>query len=74
MIEIIKDKENWDRLVKNCDFSDFYHTYDYHHASRIEGEQPILIHYSEEGLILEYLKKSCSNFFEKKMWYLFFQG
>jgi hypothetical protein len=49
MIEIIKDKENWDNLVKKCDFADFYHTYDYHHASKANGEEPVLIHYTEDN-------------------------
>ena len=49
MIEIIKDKENWDNLVKKCDFADFYHTYDYHHASKVNGEEPVLIHYTEDN-------------------------
>lgn len=48
MIEIIKDKKIWDKLVSNCDFSDFYHTYDYHHAAKGRGEEPILIHYVEK--------------------------
>lgn len=46
MIEIIKDKDEWDKLVKKCDFADFYHTYDYHHAAKANGEEPVLIHYS----------------------------
>ena len=49
MIEIIKDKKMWDNLVKSCDFSDIYHTYDYHHAAKASGEEPVLIHYSENG-------------------------
>lgn len=47
MIEIIKDKKKWDDLVKKCDFVDFYHTYDYHHAAKAKGEEPVLIHYTE---------------------------
>jgi len=47
MIEIIKDKKNWDTLVKKCDFADFYHTYDYHHTAKANGEEPVLIHYKE---------------------------
>ncbi|MBD1262692.1 GNAT family N-acetyltransferase [Maribacter polysiphoniae] len=49
MIEIIREKEIWDNLVKKCDFADFYHTYDYHHAAKANGEEPVLIHYSENG-------------------------
>ncbi|MFS4457197.1 GNAT family N-acetyltransferase [Maribacter sp. 2304DJ31-5] len=47
MIDLIKDKGNWDSLVKKCDFSDFYHTYDYHHLTKVNEEEPILIHYTE---------------------------
>ena len=46
MIEIIKEKEIWDNLVEKCDFADFYHTYDYHHAAKAIGEEPALIHYA----------------------------
>ena len=49
MIEIIREKEIWDNLVKKCDFADFYHTYDYHHAAKAKGEEPVLIHYIENG-------------------------
>ena len=49
MIEIIKEKEKWDNIVKKCDFAEFYHTYDYHHAAKAKGEEPILIHYTENG-------------------------
>ena len=49
MIEIIKEKEIWDNLVQKCDFADFYHTYDYHHTAKTTGEEPILIHYSENN-------------------------
>lgn len=49
MIEIIKEKEIWDNLVKKCDFADFYHTYDYHHAAKAKGEEPALIHYAENN-------------------------
>lgn len=53
MIEIIKKKEIWDNLVKKCDSADFYHTYDYHHASKAKGEEPALIYYREnESTIL----------------------
>lgn len=49
MIEIIKEKELWDTLVEKCDFADFYHTYDYHQASKAQGEEPALIHYKENN-------------------------
>lgn len=49
MIEIIKDKENWDNLVKKCDFAEFYHTYDYHKIAKASGEEAVLIHYTENS-------------------------
>ncbi len=49
MIAIIRDKENWDKLVKKCDFADFYHTYDYHLAAKAKEEEPALIHYSDHN-------------------------
>ena len=49
MIEIIKEKEIWDNLVKKCDFADFYHTHDYHHAAKATGDEPVLIHYTENN-------------------------
>ena len=49
MIEIIRDKETWDQLVNKCEFADSYHTFDYHNASKAEGEEAVLIHYKENG-------------------------
>ena len=49
MIEIIRDKETWDKLVQKCEFADSYHTFDYHNASKADGEEAVLIHYSENG-------------------------
>ncbi|WP_431124033.1 GNAT family N-acetyltransferase [Flagellimonas flava] len=49
MIEIVKEKKKWDALVKGCDSADFYHTYDYHHASKVNGEEPVLIHYHDKN-------------------------
>ena len=63
MIEIIKDKENWDNLVKKCDFADFYHTYDYHHTAKAEGEEPALLHYSKNNktIVLPLLFRNIEN-------------
>ena len=49
MIEIIRDKETWDKLIQRCDFADSYHTFDYHNASKADGEEAVLIHYAENG-------------------------
>ena len=63
MIEIIREKEIWDTLVKNCDFADFYHTYDYHHAATVKGEEPALIHYAENNrtIVLPLLFRNIEN-------------
>ena len=49
MIEIIRDKETWDKLVNKCEFADSYHTFDYHQAAKNAGEESVLIHYTEYG-------------------------
>lgn len=52
MIEIIINKNQWDAVLKTVDVFDFYHTYDYHHISKKEGEHPILFKYSEKGVVI----------------------
>ena len=47
MIELIRNKDNWCSIVESAVYSDFYHTYDYHHLSRREDESPVLVHYKE---------------------------
>tara|TARA_R110001632_G_scaffold222334_3_gene353455 strand:+ start:12 stop:1052 length:1041 start_codon:yes stop_codon:yes gene_type:complete len=52
VIEIIRNKSQWDAALKMVDVYDFYHTYDYHHISKKEDEQPILIKYSEKDKLI----------------------
>ncbi|WP_420600859.1 GNAT family N-acetyltransferase [Flagellimonas sp.] len=52
MIEIIRDKEQWDSLVGSIEHSDFYHTYNYHELSRKDNERPVLIKYTEQDTII----------------------
>ena len=47
MIELIRDKEKWCEIVASTAQSDFYHTYDYHHLSKNDDEDPVLIVYRE---------------------------
>jgi len=67
MIEIIKEKEIWDTLVKKCDFADFYHTYDYHHTAKAKDEEPVLIHYKENDktIVLPLLFRNIETSFYK---------
>ncbi|WP_299122815.1 peptidoglycan bridge formation glycyltransferase FemA/FemB family protein [uncultured Winogradskyella sp.] len=47
MIEVIKDKKGWREQIAMVKYSDFYHSYDYHHLSRNDDELPILIKYTD---------------------------
>lgn len=47
MIEVIKDKEQWNEQLTLVEHSDFYFTYDYHHISKNDNELPILIKYTD---------------------------
>lgn len=50
--EIITDKKDWDLLLKDIGNYDFYHTYDYHNLASANGENPILIKYIENDVII----------------------
>lgn len=52
MIEIIKDKKNWDSILKSLDSFDLYHTYDYHHITKNKLDEPILVKYTEDRKII----------------------
>jgi len=52
VIEIFRNKIQWDAILRMVDIYDFYHTYDYHHISKKEDERPILIKYSENEKII----------------------
>lgn len=52
MIEIIRDKEKWDLLLKDVDHYDMYHTYDYHLITKNESDNPILVTYTEGNLLI----------------------
>lgn len=50
--KVIISKEEWMKNLESNGFYDFYHTYDYHHISKKEGEDPVLLTYSDgEGTI-----------------------
>ncbi|WP_422080650.1 GNAT family N-acetyltransferase [Ulvibacterium sp.] len=52
MLEIVRDKEKWDKVIQKCALVDFYHTYSYHQLSKKRGEEPILICYKEGNQII----------------------
>ncbi|MCM4167319.1 hypothetical protein KCTC52924_02902 [Arenibacter antarcticus] len=51
-IVILDKKREWDNVIESCDYSDFYHTYEYHCIARNESDQPILIKYSENDKVI----------------------
>lgn len=63
MIEIIKDKEEWNNLINSTEDSDFYHSFSYHQISKSIKDIPILIKYTEENKIigLPLLLRSIEN-------------
>lgn len=52
MIKIIKDKGQWDSLLTSVDSFDFYHTFEYHHISKKDNEEPAIFSYSEENKVI----------------------
>jgi lipid II:glycine glycyltransferase (peptidoglycan interpeptide bridge formation enzyme) len=52
MIEIIREKKDWNKQLALFKNIDFYHTYDYHYLSKNEDESPILIKYTEGKSII----------------------
>jgi lipid II:glycine glycyltransferase (peptidoglycan interpeptide bridge formation enzyme) len=52
MIEIIKNKKEWDSFLDKVDYHDFYHTYDYHKLSIQKDEEFILLTYSENDTLI----------------------
>jgi len=63
MITVIKDKKNWKEQLAMSDHFDFYHTYDYHHLSKTDGESPVLLKYTDKGtsLVLPLLIRPIDN-------------
>lgn len=47
MIEVIKEKTEWNEQVALSENHDVYHTYDYHHITKKTDEIPILIKYTD---------------------------
>jgi len=50
--EIIKEKQQWQDVLKTVKTYDFYHTYDYHQLAKSKNDTPILITYREGDCII----------------------
>ena len=63
MIEVLKEKKEWNEQLKMARHIDFYHTYDYHQLSKKENESPILIKYTEgsNSIAIPLLLRSIEN-------------
>ena len=48
MFEIIRDKKKWGELLSEVDHYDIYHTYDYHHITKNDLDDPIMVKYTED--------------------------
>lgn len=52
MIEIIKNKGQWNSVLRVVDNYDFYHTHDYHSIAKGEFEEAVLIKYTENDVLI----------------------
>ena len=52
MLNIITEKNDWEKVMEQLGVFDFYHTYDYHHLSKNDGEKPLLLVYTKDNLII----------------------
>lgn len=52
MIEAIQDRKAWNQLLSKFEIIDFYHTFDYHKIAKEEGEEAVLLHYSDNTSLI----------------------
>nr|WP_321223477.1 GNAT family N-acetyltransferase [uncultured Psychroserpens sp.] len=52
MIQIIRNKKEWDSFLDSIVNYDFYHTYDYHELSIKDDEESLLLVYTENDIII----------------------
>jgi hypothetical protein len=52
MLNIITCKNKWQEILLSSDSYDFYHTYDYHYASKEDNETSTLIVYRKENILI----------------------
>lgn len=50
MLDIITEKKEWENALEQLGSFDFYHTYNYHHLSKKDSEDPVLFLYSKDTL------------------------
>ncbi len=48
----VTEKKEWQGVLDAIEQYDFYHTYDYHHLSKSDGEDPILVVYEEDDVLI----------------------
>ncbi|MDG1728590.1 MAG: peptidoglycan bridge formation glycyltransferase FemA/FemB family protein [Algibacter sp.] len=51
-IEILREKIEWDEFLQSVDDYDFYHTFDYHHISKSESDEAVLIKYTNGEIFI----------------------
>ncbi len=51
-MQLIESKEEWTQKLSEIGSYDFYHTYDYHTISKKKEEDPILVVYEENDLVI----------------------
>jgi hypothetical protein len=63
LLRKITVKEEWDKVLTNFSYYDCYHTYDYHLVGKKIGEQPLLLYYKAESVLiaLPLLKRPIRN-------------
>ena len=52
MLNIVREKNEWDLIVEKCDYADFYHTHAYHQLSKKQDEEAVLLYYCEFDKII----------------------
>lgn len=62
-LKIISSEKEWKNAITDVDYYDFHHTYDYHNLSKLDGETPILIEYTEgnKRIYLPLIKRKIPN-------------
>ncbi|MGI9496969.1 MAG: hypothetical protein ACR2NK_13000 [Mariniblastus sp.] len=60
MISIVKSNEEWRLVLERIGHYDFYHTYDYHHLAKGEGESLFMVVYEQQDqlIAIPFLKRS----------------
>tara|TARA_R110002050_G_scaffold296426_1_gene456399 strand:- start:46737 stop:48509 length:1773 start_codon:yes stop_codon:yes gene_type:complete len=51
-LKLITEEEQWNDVISEIGYYDFYHTYDYHKSSKSEGETPTLLKYRHNDVLI----------------------